>query len=141
MNMKITFARSKITHTSIGQEALDICCLIRAESIRYVYLVKKSLIKKLDYSILADVKNLDESDYLISQSLKKIAPLHLMVEESYGELINYGKLPENRKYVEIYRFLENFNLWQRRYAQRNVNILKSHRMERVTVNNHIAMKI
>ena len=122
MNMKT----NEITHTSISHGDLDICCLIRAESIRYVYLVKKSLIKKLDYNILADVKNLDESDYLISQSLKKIAPLHLMVEESYGELINYGKLPENRKYVEIYRFLENFNLWQRRYTQRNVNMLKSH---------------
>ena len=126
MNMEINFARSEITRTSISQGAQDICCLIRAESIRYVYLVKKSMIKKLDYSILAAVKNLDESDNLISQSLKQIAPLHLMVEESYGELINYGKLPENRKYVEIYRFLENFNLWQRRYIQKNVSILKSH---------------
>ena len=122
MNIK----SNDITHSSITHGDLEISSLIRAESVRYVYLVKKSLIKILDFISLADVKNLDESDSLISQSLKQIAPLHLMVEESYGELINYGKLPENRKHVEIYRFLENFNLWQRRYIQKNVSILKSH---------------
>ena len=100
--------------------------LIHHYSTVHLDYIKVRVTEQLDYSILADVKNLDESDYLISQSLKQIAPLHLMVEESYGELINYDKLPENRKYIEIYRFLENFNLWQRRYTQRNVNMLKSH---------------
>ena len=100
---------------------LDICCVIRVESLRYIYLVKKSLIKQLNDDLLQDANNLDESDYLISQALKQISPLHLMIEESYGELINYKDIPESRKHIELYRFLENFNLWQRRYIQKIVS--------------------
>ena len=52
------------------------------------------MIKKLNFTNLLEAENLDEMDYLISQELKQNAPLYLLVDQTYGELLNYNKAEE-----------------------------------------------
>ena len=96
--------------------------ILRAESLRYVYLVKKMAIGRLGSEVLKKAKNLDEADYLISQKLKNIAPLMLLTSETFGELVNYQVVKHQYQidYKSIHRILENFHLWTNRYIQSEV---------------------
>ena len=97
--------------------------VLRAESLRYVYLVKKTAIRRLmDTEDLKKAKNLDEADYLISQGLKDSVPLMLLTSETSGELVNYQVVKNQYQiyYNSIHRILENFHLWTNRYIQSEV---------------------
>ena len=97
--------------------------VLRAESLRYVYLVKKTAIRRLmDTEDLKKAKNLDEADYLISQRLKDIVPLMILTGETSGELVNYQVVKNQYHiyYKPIHRILENFHLWTNRYIQSEV---------------------
>ena len=97
--------------------------ILRAESLRYVYLVKKTAIRRLmDTEDLKKAKNLDEADYLISQRLKDIVPLMILSGETSGELVNYQVVKNQYQiyYKSIHRILENFHLWTKRYIQSEV---------------------
>ena len=101
------------TSDSIGK-------VLRVESLRYIFLVKKEMIKKLNFTNLLEAENLDEMDYLISQELKQNAPLYLLVDQTYGELLNYKMIEEHKSNIEFFRIFENFNLWTKRYIQPQV---------------------
>ena len=101
------------TPNSIGK-------VLRVESLRYIVLVKKEMIKKLNFTSLLEAENLDEMDYLISQELKQNAPLYLLVDQTYGELLNYKMIEEHKSNIEFFRIFENFNLWTKRYIQPQV---------------------
>ena len=96
--------------------------VLRAESFRYIYLVKNTALRRLDTKILKKAKNLDEVDYLISQGLKDGAPLMLLTGETSGELVNYQIVKNQHQinYKSIHRILENFHLWTNRYIQPKV---------------------
>ena len=101
------------TSDSIGK-------VLRVESLRYIFLVKKEMIKKLNFINLMEAEDLDEMDYLISQELKQNAPLYLLVDQTYGELLNYKMIEEHKSNIEFFRIFENFNLWTKRYIQPQV---------------------
>ena len=90
------------TPNSIGK-------VLRVESLRYIFLVKKEMIKKLNFTNLLEAENLDEMDYLISQELKQNAPLYLLVDQTYGELLNYKMIEEHKSNIEFFRIFENCN--------------------------------
>ena len=92
-------------------------CLIRAESLRYAFLVKKSYMQEISEDILIDFPNLDEADYYISQKLKSITPLFIMLDGNPADLVNYKAVSKDK---ELFRIIENFNLWERRYLQSQV---------------------
>ena len=96
--------------------------VLRAESFRYIYLVKKTAIRRLDTEVLKKAKNLDEADYLISQGLKDSVPLMLLTSETSGELVNYQVVKNQYQinYKSIHKILENFHLWTNRYIQSEV---------------------
>ena len=98
---------------------------LRVESLRYVYLVKKTILHKLKFqNLIKDAKDLDESDYLISQELKKYIPLYMLADLTYGELVSYRLMQEEHKSnLEFHRIIENFNLWTNRYIQPQVSNL------------------
>ena len=106
------------TSASIGK-------VLRVESLRYVFLVKKEMIKKLDLINLMEAENLDEMDYFISQELKQYAPLYLLADQTYGELVNYKMIEEHKSNFEFFRIIENFHLWTKRYIQPQVSMLLS----------------
>ena len=97
--------------------------LIRAESFRYIYLVKESLIGQINYKEFRTAKNLDELDFLLSQALKALKPLHLICDKNYGDLVNYQNIPNSKTHLELYRSIENYNQWQERYIQKEVSDL------------------
>ena len=78
------------------------------------------MIKKLNFTNLLEAENLDEMDYLISQELKQNAPLYLLVDQTYGELLNYKLIEEHKSNIEFFRIFENFNMWTKRYIQPQV---------------------
>ena len=102
------------TPNSIGK-------VLRVESLRYIFLVKKEMIRELNFTNLLEAENLDEMDYLISQELKQNAPLYLLVDQTYGELLNYKMIEEHKSNIEFFRIFENFNLWTKRYIQPQVS--------------------
>ena len=95
--------------------------VLRVESLRYVFLVNKEMIKKLNLINLMEAKNLDEMDYFISQELKQNAPLYLLADQTYGELVNYKMIEECKSNFEFFRIIENFHLWTKRYIQPQVS--------------------
>ena len=99
----------------------DIGKLLRVESLRYIYLVKKPMIKRLDLQSLKDAKNLDDTDYLITQKFKQNESLYMLADRTYGELVNYRSIQRhNTRYYEFYQIIENFQLWANRYIQQEV---------------------
>ena len=95
--------------------------VLRVESMRYVYLVKKSIIQKLDFHSIIRAKNMDEMDYFISQELKQNVPLFMLADRIYGELVNYRMVKEYTRNLEFYRVIENFHLWTNRYIHPQVS--------------------
>ena len=101
--------------------AEDVETLLRVESLRYIYLLKEPMIKGLDLQSLKDAKNLDDSDYLITQILKQNETLYMQADRTYGELVNYRSIQRhNTSYYEFYQIIENFQLWANRYIQQEV---------------------
>ena len=101
--------------------AEDVETLLRVESLRYIYLLKKPMIQGLDLQRLKDANNLDDSDYLITQILKQNETLYMQADKTYGELVNYrGFHRHNTSYYEFYQIIENFQLWANRYIQQEV---------------------
>ena len=92
-------------------------CLIRVESLRYAFLVKKLYMQKISEDILINFMNLDEADYFISQKIKIITPLFIMLDGNPADLVNYRTVLKDK---ELFRIIENFNLWERRYLQSQV---------------------
>ena len=95
--------------------------VLRVESLRYIFLVKKEMIKKLNFINLMEAEDLDEMDYLISQELKQNSPLYLLVDQTYGEIVNCRMFREHKRNFEFFRIFENFNLWTKRYIQPQVS--------------------
>ena len=79
------------------------------------------MIQGLDLQSLKDAKNLDDSDYLITQILKQNETLYMQADRTYGELVNYRSFQRhNTSYYEFYQIIENFQLWANRYIQQEV---------------------
>ena len=95
--------------------------ILRVESLRYVYLVKKPMIQKLDLQSLKDAENLDDADYLISQMFKQYESLYMLADRTYGELVNYRMMQHHKSNYELYQIIENFHLWANRYIQPQVS--------------------
>ena len=98
----------------------DPCCFTMAESLTSYILTKKSAISEV-------VNKLDPNMSIfstLSQELKKVASLYLMNDKSYGQIVNAREIPNNAKTPELYRMLENHQLWQNRYISSKVRTLK-----------------
>ena len=95
------------------------CCLVNVEALKSIYLLKKSLISKVDFSILNQLKTMDSLEKTLMQELKSMVPLYLLVKEDYGEIVNM-KTIQNSKHPELFRILENYNLWEKRYIHPQV---------------------
>ena len=105
---------------SIKAEKDNNCCFIMAESLTSYILTKKSAISEV-------VNKLDPNMSIfstLSQELKKVASLYLMNDKSYGQIVNAREIPINAKTPELYRMLENHQLWQNRYISSKVRTLK-----------------
>ena len=98
----------------------DIKTLLRVESLRYIYLLKKPMIQGLDLQSLKEAKNLDDSDYLMTQILKQNETLYMLADRTYGEMVNYKSLQQHKSHHEFYQIIENFQLWANRYIQPEV---------------------
>ena len=106
--------------SGLKMNGADIGKLLRVESLRYIYLVKKPMIQRLDLQSLKDAKNLDDTDYLITQMLKQNESLYMLADRTYGELVNYRSFQQRNSYYEFYQIIENFQLWANRYIQPEV---------------------
>ena len=95
------------------------CCLVTVEALKSIYLLKTSLISKVDFSILKQYKTLDSIEQIFMQELKSMAQLYLLIKEDYGEIINL-KTVQNSKHPELFRIMENYNLWEKRYIHPQV---------------------
>ena len=95
------------------------CCLVNVEALKSIYLLKTSLISKVDFGILKQLKTLDSLEQKLMQELTGMAPLYLLIKEDYGEIVNL-KAIQNVKHPELFRIMENYNLWENRYIHPQV---------------------
>ena len=95
------------------------CCFIRAESLRYIYLVKKETLDKLDFSQneLEHVANYNQLDFILSRKLKKIKSLRMILDQTYGQIVSMKNVPNGKETPELYRMFENGQLWDKRYIK------------------------
>ena len=95
------------------------CCFIRVESLRYIYMLKKETLEKLDLSKkdLEQMENYNQWDFLFSAQLKKNTSLRMIVDETYGQIVSMKNIPIGRKTPEFYRMFENGQLWEERYIE------------------------
>ena len=95
------------------------CCFIRAESLRYIYMVKKETLDKLDLSQndLEHVGNYNQLDFVLSRQLKKITSLRMILDETYGQIVSMKNVPIGKETPELYRMFENVQLWEERYIE------------------------
>ena len=95
----------------------EICCFWMAESLSHFILAKKSIISKVVNELDAELPFFTN----LSQELKKVAYLYVMNDKSYGQLVNDKDIPVDAIIPELYRMLENHQLWERRYILSQVN--------------------
>ena len=103
---------------SVKMKKGEDCCFIMAESLTSYILTKKSAISQV-------VNKLDSNLSIfstLSQELKKVASLYLMNDKTYGQIVNPKEIPINAKTPELYRMLENHQLWQNRYISSKVSL-------------------
>ena len=95
------------------------CCFIRAESLRYIYMVKKEAIDKLDLSKydLEQMGNYNQLDLLLSRQLKQNTSLRMIVDETYGQIVSMKNVLIRKETPELYRMFENGQLWEERYIE------------------------
>ena len=100
-----------------------ICCFVRTEALRYIFLIKKDLIAKIpNPNELIKVQNDSNFDLILSQELKKLSYLNLMTGKNYGQIVNMKKYPDQaEKHPEFFRIFENYRLWEKRYIKSNVS--------------------
>ena len=91
------------------------CCMIRVESLRSLFLVKKKIIQKINLEKLTQISNLTGFNNLMSEELKKLAPMKMLTDKNYGQLVNLLNFPTDSKTPELLRTFENFALWEKRY--------------------------
>ena len=94
---------------------------LRVESLRYLYLVKKTILKEFNFHSLTKAKDLEEADYLISEELKQKTPLYMLADQTYGELVINRMIQKPTSHIEFHRIIENFHLWTNRYIQPEVS--------------------
>ena len=104
----------------------NICCLIAAESVNSAVFTKKSVIRK----IVNQLTTKNKPFFLtLSQELKKVAILYVLTKgsgtsssgKSYGQIVNGNQLPTGSKTPELFRVLENHQLWHKRYISAQVS--------------------
>ena len=101
-----------------------ICCFIRTEALRYIFLIKKDLIAKIPniQNKLINVQNDSNFDVILSQELKKLSYLNLMNGKNYGQIVNMKNYPDQaEKHPEFFRIFENHHIWEKRYIKSNVS--------------------
>ena len=60
-------------------------------------------------------------DAIFSQTMiSKNIDLHVLNKKTYGQLVNLYDLLEDKLYPEIVRIMENHDLWEKRYIQKQV---------------------
>ena len=96
------------------------CCLIRAESIRHAFLIQKSALEHLSWTSLSSINDASELDAALSKVLKKHSPLHLLVDKTYGQIVNERNIPKDTKVPELFRIFENHKLWEEKYLAAQV---------------------
>jgi hypothetical protein len=102
--------------------------MFRAETLRYCYLVKKSVFRNPEINMFLsedDEKNItnEKLDDAFSQNVRKFGnfALFLLTSHDFGQLVNLRKFPEQTKTSpELYRLFENHDLWERRYITQKV---------------------
>ena len=95
------------------------CCFIRAESLRYIYMVKKEALDKLDLSKydFEQIGDYNQLDLLLSRQLKKSTSLRMIVDETYGQIVSMKNVLIRKETPELYRNFENGQLWEERYIE------------------------
>ena len=95
------------------------CCFIRAESLRYIYMVKKEALDKLDLSKydFEQIGDYNQLDLLLSRQLKKITSLRMIVDETHGQIVSMKNVLIRKETPELYRNFENGQLWEERYIE------------------------
>ena len=58
-------------------------------------------------------------DSLLSETIRKMVPLVVITDKSYGQVINMIDVPEV-EHPELHRLLENHQLWEHRYIKNTV---------------------
>ena len=114
-------------HVGVNDEVLtDVetgttCCMIRAESMRYAYMLKKSILSQIPLEVFDHHLNSEaEFDGIMSQEVRKLSPLYLINENNYGMLVNkkFRTLAlKEKKTPELFRIFQNHELWEKRYIQ------------------------
>ena len=102
---------------SLHSQILDLnrCCQIRAESVQKAYLVKRSLLQKLQLP-----HDLDDIDEILTSQAKKFTELIILTDKKRGQLVDMSGYFPNKKTPELFRLYENFELWSSRYINENI---------------------
>ena len=102
---------------SLHSQILDLnrCCQIRAESVEKAYLVKRSLLQKLQLP-----HDLDDIDEILTGQAKKFTELIILTDKKRGQLVDMSGYFPNKKTPELFRLYENFELWSSRYINENI---------------------
>ena len=98
-----------------------VCCLINVEEIKYIYLIKKSVLSNVNYDLLSKIMDMAEFEEKLLNELQNLAPFILLTNLNYGDIVNTKNIPDS-KYPEIYRIFENYHLWEKRYIQNSVSL-------------------
>ena len=100
-------------------ETGDVCCTIKVASLRYLIIAHRSPIESLDIKPLNSAQNETDFDDKLSQESRKLTYLYLINDQRYGYLISSEDVTDMAN-PEISRILENHDLWEKRYIQKNV---------------------
>ena len=91
------------------------CCKIRAESVQYAFVVKSSLLQKLQLS-----QDMDDFDEVLSREAKQHVELFVLTDKKRGQLVDMSGYFPNKETPEIFRMYENFELWSSRYINEQI---------------------
>ena len=105
---------SKVLHERI-------CCLVIAEFLTGIYLVKNSILQYLDFNKLSESSSIDQLETQLIHQLKNVAHLNLLFKHNYGEIVNMKDIPDTQ-HPELHRIFENYLLWERRYVTSEVGV-------------------
>ena len=96
--------------------------MVKAESLRYIFLIKKSLAAKISTKNLLDAQNDTHFDAILSKELKSKSFLQLITGKNYGQIVNMVNYPDKAtQFPEFFRIFENHELWEKKYIKSNVS--------------------
>ena len=96
--------------------------MVKAESLRYIFLIKKSLAVKISTKNLLDAQNDTHFDAILSKELKSKSYLQLITGKNYGQIVNMVNYPDKAtQFPEFFRIFENHELWEKKYIKSNVS--------------------